>query len=109
MPEFAIFRLNCLCPLIVIDCVVNSSLNIQKFDTPMQKTYKFTDLFGELLKKHPVLIQANRIESAFDSIGHNVNLVDMLRPTENSQPAKGGLFLTPNLSDSLEETLDNID
>jgi hypothetical protein len=79
----------------------------EKGDTPMQKTYTWSEL-GVEMNKHPILVEAREIERAFSQIGWEVELVDFLR-AESGTPAKMDLLVTPDLSRAVEMTVENVD
>lgn len=73
----------------------------------MQKLYKWSDVDAQF-DKHPVTAQIEAVEAAFEATGRTVDLKAMVTPDAGSEPASAGLLITPDLSDGLEETLDNI-
>lgn len=79
----------------------------KKWVKTMMKHYKRRHT-GEQFDKHPVLEQAERVETAFSELGHDVDLLELITPRPGSRPANAGVFITPNLPEQLETTLDHI-
>lgn len=73
----------------------------------MQKTYLY-DTLGAKFEKHPVVVEIEEIEDAFEVIGKPVNLKKLVTPEKGTKAHETGLFVTPDLPEKLEEALDII-
>lgn len=73
----------------------------------MMKHYSENEL-EETFGKHPVILTIEEIEDAFMDIGIEIDLKSMVTPIEGSDARKAGLLITPDLSDALEDTLDDV-
>jgi hypothetical protein len=58
--------------------------------------------------KHPVMLQIEKVEAAFKSVGLDVNLLEYVSPRPGSDVSDGNYLITPDMSEALERTLDNI-
>lgn len=73
----------------------------------MQRTYTF-DTIGVEYDNHPVVAQTRQVEKAFSTVGIEVDLMSLITPHVGSEPHQVGLKLTPDLSEPVEEVLDQI-
>lgn len=72
----------------------------------MYKTYQIDEAVET--GKHPVVLQIEKVEEAFKSVGLKVDLLEYVTPRPGSEVADGGYLITPDMSDAVERTLDEI-